>query len=65
MPAFVSFSSPGYLVWENYKQRRWYGGTGMVAEMSLGAQDLLGGCVFCLAVDEGVPGSGDYGRAGG
>ena len=28
----------------------------MVAEMSLGAQDLLGGCVFCLAVDEASAG---------
>ena len=63
MPAFVSFSSPWYLVWENYNQKRWYGGIGMVAEMSFGAQDLLGGFVSCLAVDEAVSGSGDNGRA--
>ena len=61
MPAFVSFSSPGYLVWEDYKQKRWCGGTGTVAELSLGAQDLLGGDVSSLAVNGAVSGSGDYG----
>ena len=59
------FSLPhlGNMARENYKQRRWCGGTGTVGELPLGARDPLEGGVPRLAVDGTVSGRGGCGLA--